>query len=79
MCIRDRCADGYFGDPRSGIVCQKCQCNGNIDETLSGNCDVVTGACIKCVNNTSGLRCETCKRGYWGDAVNGSCLGKYKS
>ena len=67
------CEDGYYGDPEglSGPPrpCVQCQCNGNIDLGSSGNCDPVTGTCLKCISNTAGERCELCTPGYWGDAV----------
>ena len=69
----ERCVDGYYGDPEglSGPArpCVQCQCNGNIDLSAGGNCDPVTGACLKCIGNTVGERCELCSPGFWGDAV----------
>ena len=58
----EQCVDGYYGDPE-GVYgaprpCVQCQCNGNIDLAAAGNCDAVTGECLKCVNNTAGERCE---------------------
>ena len=35
----------------------------------SGNCDSVSGECFKCLNNTDGDRCQYCKEGFYGDAV----------
>ena len=70
------CVDGYYGDPEGlhgpARPCVQCQCNGNIDMSRPGNCDPVTGACLQCLNNTAGERCELCRAGYWGDAVNRS-------
>ena len=72
----NQCTDGYYRAPSLSIVCQKCDCSGNIDEKEAGNCDVETGECLKCINNTKGFRCELCKGGYWGNAVTGTCRSK---
>ncbi|XP_058130826.1 laminin subunit gamma-2 isoform X2 [Dasypus novemcinctus] len=67
------CADGYFGDPfgERGPVrpCQACQCNNNVDPSASGNCDRLTGQCLKCAHNTAGFYCDQCKAGYFGDPL----------
>ena len=69
----EQCVDGYYGDPE-GLYgdprpCVQCQCNGNIDLTEAGNCDAVTGQCLRCTDNTAGWRCEVCRPGYWGSAL----------
>ncbi|XP_006872602.1 PREDICTED: laminin subunit gamma-2 [Chrysochloris asiatica] len=67
------CADGYFGDPfgERGPVrpCQPCQCNDNVDSSAPGNCDRLTGRCLKCIHNTAGFHCDQCKAGYFGDPL----------
>jgi len=67
------CEDGYFGDPEgmngSPRQCQKCQCYGNIDESAIGNCDRLTGECLRCVDDTAGFNCQKCKSGFFGDAL----------
>lgn len=67
------CADGYFGDPlgEQGPVrpCQPCDCNHNVDPAASGNCDRLTGHCLKCVYNTAGPHCGQCRAGYFGDPL----------
>ncbi|XP_019490991.1 PREDICTED: laminin subunit gamma-2 [Hipposideros armiger] len=67
------CADGYFGDPfgERGPVrpCQPCQCNNNVDPRVTGNCDRLTGRCLKCIHNTAGVHCDQCKAGYFGDPL----------
>merc|ERR1719187_1879386 len=67
------CEDGYFGDPQ-GLngpqrPCVKCQCYGNIDESAIGNCDRVTGECLRCIDDTAGFNCENCKSGFFGNAT----------
>ncbi|KAM9212714.1 laminin subunit gamma-2 [Dugong dugon] len=67
------CADGYFGDPfgERGPVrpCQPCQCNDNVDPSAPGNCDRLTGRCLKCIHNTAGFHCDQCKAGFFGDPL----------
>ncbi|XP_063795832.1 laminin subunit gamma-2 [Pseudophryne corroboree] len=67
------CADGYFGDPEGEHGprrhCRPCPCNNNIDPSVEGNCDRVTGECLKCVHNTAGLYCDRCKEGYFGNPL----------
>ncbi|XP_038613826.1 laminin subunit gamma-2 [Tachyglossus aculeatus] len=67
------CADGYFGDPfgEQGPVrpCQPCQCSNNIDPSASGNCDHLTGECLKCLYNTAGFSCDQCRDGYYGNPL----------
>lgn len=80
QCVCDRgyigpncgiCDNGYYGDPRSpGGRCQPCQCNQNIDIRDRLSCDLITGACLRCINNSTGDRCERCLDWYWGDAIN---------
>lgn len=70
----ETCLDGYYGDPKNSIPCQKCNCSGNIDLTDTGNCHNVNGKCLKCLNNTTGQNCHICVDGYYGDAVNGACI-----
>ncbi|XP_049593242.1 laminin subunit gamma-3 [Syngnathus scovelli] len=66
------CDDGYYGDPlgRSGTAreCVRCDCSGNVDPNAVGVCDRLTGRCLKCAGNTEGERCQSCRRGYYGDA-----------
>ncbi|XP_021960938.1 laminin subunit beta-1 isoform X2 [Folsomia candida] len=70
----DACADNYFGNPDvPGGQCRPCSCNNNIDIARPGNCDLKTGECIQCLFNTEGFTCESCKAGFYGDAVNQMC------
>ncbi|XP_066548069.1 laminin subunit gamma-2 [Amia ocellicauda] len=65
----DMCEDGFYGDPlgKNGPVrpCQRCQCNGKIDINSVGNCDRLTGECLKCLYNTTGFYCEQCMEGFF--------------
>ncbi|EDO39502.1 predicted protein [Nematostella vectensis] len=70
----EECADGYYGNPLvPGGSCKPCSCNNNIDPTVSGNCDRLTGSCLQCLYNTAGFNCERCKPGYFGDAIARNC------
>uniref|UniRef100_A0A8C5LFF2 Laminin subunit alpha-2 n=1 Tax=Jaculus jaculus TaxID=51337 RepID=A0A8C5LFF2_JACJA len=67
----ERCAEGYFGHPSvPGGSCQPCQCNDNLDLSISGSCDSLSGSCLICKPGTAGRYCELCADGYFGDAVN---------
>lgn len=67
------CDDGFFGDPLglSGDPqpCQQCQCSGNVDPNAVGNCDPLSGHCLRCLYNTTGARCDHCKEGFYGSAL----------
>uniref|UniRef100_A0A8C3KAX5 Laminin subunit gamma 3 n=1 Tax=Calidris pygmaea TaxID=425635 RepID=A0A8C3KAX5_9CHAR len=67
------CDDGFFGDPlgQRGPVhpCVPCQCHGNVDLNAVGNCDPVSGRCLRCLYNTTGEHCEKCQPGFYGDAL----------
>ncbi|NXE29510.1 LAMC3 protein, partial [Ardeotis kori] len=67
------CDDGFFGDPlgQRGPVhpCIPCQCHGNVDLNAVGNCDPVSGRCLRCLYNTTGEHCERCRPGFYGDAL----------
>ena len=72
----EQCDDGYYGDPSGQLgfptKCQKCNCSGNIDVNAIGNCDSLTGDCIKCIYNTMNgprERCELCAVGFYGNAT----------
>ncbi|XP_053447622.1 laminin subunit alpha-2 isoform X1 [Nycticebus coucang] len=66
----ERCAEGYFGQPSvPGGSCQPCQCNDNLDFSVPGSCDSLSGSCLICKPGTTGQYCELCADGYFGDAV----------
>lgn len=66
----ERCADGFFGNPTQlGDYCTRCTCSGNIDHSVNGSCDSVTGQCLKCTNGATGDQCDRCLPGYYGDVV----------
>ncbi len=65
----DACEDGYHHfDPETN-TCSQCDCSGNIDENAIGNCDPLTGHCLRCIHNTTSAQCDRCLPGYWGDAL----------
>ncbi|XP_045879580.1 laminin subunit gamma-3 [Meles meles] len=67
------CDDGYFGDPLglSGAPqpCRRCQCHGNVDPNAVGNCDPLSGHCLRCLHHTAGAHCERCQDGFYGNAL----------
>ena len=77
----EECVNGWHGnltDPRD--ACKPCNCSGNLDPHERHSCHPVTGACQKCLPNTSGLHCEKCADGYHGDAVGAKgCTSDVKS
>lgn len=73
----DRCSPGYYGNlALPGASCELCLCNNNIDPNDHNACDRVTGKCLRCLHNTMGPRCEDCKPGYYGNALDQDCKGK---
>ncbi|XP_049629749.1 multiple epidermal growth factor-like domains protein 9 [Suncus etruscus] len=54
----DQCQDGYYGFHENG--CLPCQCNNR-----SASCDVLTGTCLNCLENSKGDHCEECKDGFF--------------
>ena len=63
------CQQNYYGDPVNYIGCIPCDCNGNIALEEPGNCDNVSGVCLRCVGNTAGESCQVCATGFYGDAI----------
>lgn len=78
------CDDGYFGDPlgENGAPrpCRACECSSNIDPNAVGNCDRLTGECLKCIYNTAGFYCDRCRDGFYGNPLGPTpdqkCKGK---
>ena len=68
----ERCDVNYYGDAITGI-CRRCDCNGNVDFSDYGICELRTGKCLKCLFNTEGAGCQYCKPGYYGDALKQNC------
>ena len=68
----NNCSGGYFGSPPT-MRCSDCSCNGNIDPSVPGSCDPLTGHCNICINNATGSECELCQLGYFGDATIQNC------
>uniref|UniRef100_A0A0K0EC03 Laminin subunit beta-1 n=2 Tax=Strongyloides stercoralis TaxID=6248 RepID=A0A0K0EC03_STRER len=70
----DKCDKNYWGNPKEiGGLCEKCECNGNVDPTVEDNCDKKTGECIKCLYHTTGKNCESCINGYFGSGIERNC------
>ncbi|CAK6979151.1 laminin subunit beta-4 [Scomber scombrus] len=70
----NRCSPGFYGDlTLPGARCEECPCNNNIDPDDRDACDSVTGKCLHCLHNTMGPRCQNCKPGYYGNALEQGC------
>ena len=65
----EKCQTDFFGDPLNGRPCQKCNCNGNMEPGVPGNCDGITGECKKCLHNTKGYNCQACELGTYGNPL----------
>ncbi|KAJ8915786.1 hypothetical protein NQ315_004598 [Exocentrus adspersus] len=69
----DSCSDGYYGDPTGQFgpptTCEICDCNMNIDPNAIGNCDPITGECLRCIYNTGGSKCDICLPGFYGNPL----------
>ena len=67
----ERCSEGTYGDPLNGIPCQACPCPftdgvGQFSDecVLLGSNDVM---CLNCPIGHTGLRCDSCINGFFGD------------
>ncbi|XP_070687633.1 laminin subunit beta-1a [Pempheris klunzingeri] len=70
----DECSPGYHGNPgEAGGQCQPCQCNNNIDMLDPESCDARTGECLRCLYHSEGAACQSCKLGYYGNALLQDC------
>ncbi|XP_054475687.1 LOW QUALITY PROTEIN: laminin subunit beta-4 [Anoplopoma fimbria] len=70
----DRCSPGFYGDlGLPGASCEECPCNNNINPGDPNACDRLTGECQRCLYNTMGPRCQDCKPGYYGNALDQDC------
>ncbi|KAM8751460.1 laminin subunit beta-1a [Acanthopagrus schlegelii] len=70
----DECSPGYHGNPGEvGGTCQPCQCNNNIDMLDPESCDSRTGECLRCLYHSEGAACQSCKLGYYGNAMLQDC------
>ncbi|KAF6732239.1 Laminin subunit alpha-2, partial [Oryzias melastigma] len=66
----ERCSNGFYGQPDiPGGSCRPCDCNDNLDLSVPGSCDHITGQCLKCRQGYGGAACESCADGYYGDAI----------
>ncbi|XP_072241454.1 laminin subunit beta-4 [Leuresthes tenuis] len=70
----DRCSPGFYGDlTLPEVHCKVCPCNNNIDPKDRNACNSTTGECLHCLYNTAGHRCQDCKPGYYGNALQQDC------
>ncbi|CAJ1055766.1 laminin subunit beta-4 [Xyrichtys novacula] len=70
----DRCSPGFYGNlALPGSSCEECLCNNHINVDDHNACDSLTGECLRCLHNTMGPQCDTCKPGYYGNALEQGC------
>uniref|UniRef100_A0A8D3E5Z7 Laminin subunit beta-1-like n=1 Tax=Scophthalmus maximus TaxID=52904 RepID=A0A8D3E5Z7_SCOMX len=70
----DRCSPGFYGDlTLPGASCAECPCNNNIDPDDRDACDSLTGECLRCRHDTIGPGCQSCRPGYYGNALVQNC------
>ena len=50
--------------------CVPCQCSNN-----TNTCNELDGTCINCRYNTTGVNCEQCAVGWYGNATQQNCKG----
>lgn len=70
------CKPGFVGDATQGRpddclpeseACTRCECHNHSPRGCDRDC-----RCIRCEHNTEGANCESCKRGFYGDARQGT-------
>ncbi|KAM9753080.1 LOW QUALITY PROTEIN: laminin subunit beta-1-like [Menidia menidia] len=70
----DECSPGYYGNPAEvGGQCRPCECNNNIDVLDPESCDPGTGQCLRCLFHSEGPACQSCRPGYYGNALQQDC------
>nr|XP_024218763.1 laminin subunit beta-1 isoform X2 [Halyomorpha halys] len=76
----DRCAEGYYGEPKEGIACRACRCPDTIESghSFASACTldpVSKDVNCLCIEGYSGSRCDKCSDNYFGnpEESNGSC------
>ncbi|XP_077478681.1 laminin subunit gamma-3 [Stigmatopora argus] len=68
----ERCLDGYYGNPLTGTPgdCQPCPCPYRSGCVHVAESDLVV--CVDCPAGRTGIRCQLCDDGYYGDPMGSS-------
>ena len=70
----ERCQDGFYGDPTTGIPCLPCECPlSNPENSFSSTCvlNMTDGrsTCDSCQEGYEGRNCELCADGFFGSPM----------
>ena len=67
----EMCQPGFYSNYNDlgHLECLPCQCSGNADPNAILSCDRTTGNCANCRYDTTGIHCDRCLDGFYGDAT----------
>ncbi len=68
----ERCLDGFYGDPTSGVPCLPCDCpqvGRGFSPTCYLNATDGRSVCDNCSRGYAGRNCDQCMNGYYGNPL----------